>query len=329
MKSSVVAALGGLAVLGRAQQSASNGSSGNNTIATIPVVDVKPSPKPIVIPVVAVKPTTKPIVIPVVDVKPNTKPIVIPVPTTVVSHDASTVTMKKWATVTATRSQQPSPVRPGGDRYPEPSPTRRPHGSVQPYFPGQDTTKNPAYIIDPMNACARGYSCQPDYEREHHGGVHRVGDDCHGHCKRDDGDCRAGCDASAADKWTAPAGCRKLCGGGSPGYTSPGYTSSRKHSHRYNIPVHNGTGYTSFNCPSGPSSSSSSSFSGPGPGPGPGPSPSPSPSGCPAGLRPCPYRYGNGTIVPPATVTTAGAAYIRPAAGVAMVVAGVFGLLMA
>lgn len=183
MKSSMVAALGGLAVLGQASE--------NHTVATLAIVDVKP----------------------------NTKPIVIPVPTTVVSHDGATVTLGKLATVATVYPQQPSSIRGGGDRHPDSGPPRRPHGSVQPYYPGEDTTKYPPFIIDPMNACARGYSCQPDYEREHHGGVHRVGDDCRGgHCKREDGDCLGECDtesaAAAAEKWFAPSGCRKLCGGG-------------------------------------------------------------------------------------------------------------------
>lgn len=57
------------------------------------------------------------------------------------------------------------------------------------------------------------------------------------------------------------------------------------------------------------------------------PSPPAQPYDCPTGQYPCPHR-GNGTTAPPASVTTAGAGYVQPVAGMAMVIAGVFGLLM-
>lgn len=417
MKSSMVAALGSLAALGKAQQPASRDSPDNHTVATIAIEDVKP----------------------------NTKPIVIPVPTTIVSHDGATVTMEKWATAPTIHLQQSSSIRPGGDRRPDPGPPRRPHGSVQPYYPGEDTTKSPPFIIDPMNACARGYSCQPDYEREHHGGtVHRVGDDCRGgHCKREnDGGCLGGFDtesaADAAEKWSAPPGCRKLCGGGKcwddcddrtvlpkpvcptgfscqrkrhkvwePPSSSSSTTSSRRtRSYSSRRTRSSSSRRTRSSSPSRTSSSSTgqtmSSSAYPVPpapapavptpvvpspviitsfvpvpiAPAPGaPSPVPPPPyypspgnpapgnkapgntapgntapgnpaptapvaapsagqpvqqhRCPAGQHPCPHRYGNGTIVPPTTVTTAGASYMQPVAGVVMVVTGVLGLLMA
>ncbi|ROV96443.1 hypothetical protein VSDG_05421 [Cytospora chrysosperma] len=388
MKSSMVAALGSLAVLGKAQQPASRDSPDNHTVATIAIVNAKP----------------------------NTRPIVIPVPTTVVSHDGATVTMEKWATAPTIHLQQSSSIHPWGDRRPVPGPPRRPHGSVQPYYPGEDTTKSPPFIIDPMNACARGYSCQPEYEREHHGGtVHRVGDDCRGgHCKREnDGDCLGGCDtesaADAAEKWSAPPGCRKLCGGGKcwddcddrtvlpkpvcpigfscqrkrhkvwePPSSSSSTTSSRRTRSYSSVPpapapavptpvVPSPVIVTSFvpvpiaPAPGAPSPVPPPPYY-PSPGnPAPGNSapgntapgntapgstapgnPAPTapvaapsaaqtvqPHRCPAGQHPCPHRYGNGTVVPPAAVTMAGASYMQPVAGVVMVVAGVFGLLMA
>lgn len=57
------------------------------------------------------------------------------------------------------------------------------------------------------------------------------------------------------------------------------------------------------------------------------PSPPVQPQICPDGQYPCP-QPGNGTTAPPASVTTSEAGYVQTMAGVAMVVAGVFGLLM-
>ncbi|KUI61042.1 hypothetical protein VP1G_08237 [Cytospora mali] len=367
MKSSMVAALGGLAVLSQAQQPVSRASSKSHTVATVAVVDVKA----------------------------NTKPIVIPVPTTVVFHDGTMVTEEMLGTVTTTKSKHNGSPRPSGynehDKYSEPP--RNPHGSVQPYDPGEDMPERPDLIIDPENACPRGYSCQPDHEsdHEHHGSVHRIGDDCGNHCKRGDGKCQENCEA---DRWSPPSGCEKHCGDGKcwdeciarPFLPRPqpipvcprGFSCQKKKKPRESE--------SSSPCPSSSLSDFSVSSTPdvsttivptpiivtsvipvpiatlsvvPAPVPPPpfmptsiSPAPTdaastsanPAPTGavplppvsqpdrphhtCPVGEHPCPYRHRNGTTAPPAIVTTAEAGYVQPVVGLAMIIAAVFGLLM-
>ncbi|KUI72869.1 hypothetical protein VM1G_08451 [Cytospora mali] len=351
MKSSMVAALGGLAILGQAQQPGSRASSKPHTVATAAVVDVKA----------------------------NTKPIVIPVPTT--------FTKEMLGMVATTQSRHNGSARPSGynehDKYSEPP--RNPHGSVQTYDPGEEMPERPDLIIDPENACPRGYSCQPDYDsdHEHHGSVHRIGDDCGNHCKRGDDKCQENCEA---DQWSPPSGCEKHCGDGKcwdecivrPFLPRPqpipvcprGFSCQKKKKHReselpsprpspspsdYSVSSASDVSTTVVPTPITVTSvipvpiatlsvvpapvppppfmptsinpASTDAVSTP-TNPGPTSQPERPHHTCPVGEHPCPYRHRNGTIAPPAIVTTAEAGYVQPVVGLAMVIAAVFGLLM-
>lgn len=396
MKSSMVATLGGLAVLGRAQQSTTQPTS----VRTIAAIAVSHDGAKV----------TKENIASVATVHPHGKSRTCH--TTVINGETRTLCEKLEPTAGDLPHNHHGSVVPAfpdeHDRYPD-VPPDAPHGWVQPYIPEE----NRDIIVDPENACPHGYSCQLEYEHRPHGAVYKIEDDlekCRSSCSHDDGPCHAGCDA---DQRAPPPSCRKHCGEGKcwagcndrPSSPRPqplpvcpiGYTCRRdKHKHKEwkpptpgpfppppappvpqppppssssvapapppatvipepviptsSAPTVPGTPVPSVPVPSVPApsvpapSAPTSVVPAPVPPPPfypttitPAPAPVPTPSGvqpdqphhkCPAGMHPCPHHHGNATTPPPASVTTAGAGYVQPVAGMAMIVAGIFGLLM-
>ncbi|ROW07634.1 hypothetical protein VPNG_06870 [Cytospora leucostoma] len=160
MKSPVLATIGGLAVLGQAQQPTLHAVNVSSVLTPLPQ-DSSGSPANATIAVANVNIQTKAIVLPV------------PLPTTVTTTYTPDYRATCRATViagyTRTFCNTPEPTQRG--------PLRKPHGSVHEYVPEDDISENPRIVIDPERACHRGYSCQPDGGHKSHGDVYRSGDD--------------------------------------------------------------------------------------------------------------------------------------------------------
>ncbi|KAK7746507.1 hypothetical protein SLS53_002466 [Cytospora paraplurivora] len=332
MKSPVLATIGGLAVLGHAQQPTLHAANVSSALAprpqessgapanvTIDVAGVNVQAKPEVVKESSGSPANATIA--VANVNVQTKAIIapVPLPTTVTTTYTPDYRATCRATViagyTRTFCNTPEPTQRG--------PLRRPHGSVHEYVPEDDISENPRIVIDPERACHRGYSCQPDGGHKSHGDVYRSRDDvekCRHNCRRDDRDCHTVIEIVFTQF--------------DPGFYGL-FREFVTFAHANAIAI----AYNFHNFCIWVRVVASAPVPPPVPPPAappaapPAPPPVPSPAAqpvqpyhkCPAGMHPCPHR--NGTILPP-TVTRAGAGYVQPVAGMAMVIAGVFGMLM-